>query len=208
MPFYVDERVIVPRSFIGELLFSEIVGEHGLIEAPEQVESVLDLCTGGGSLAILAAGAFPSARIDAADIRPEALEVARKNVEMHHLEERIELLQGFLYEPLKGRTYDLILSNPPYVETADLDAFPPEFSAEPRIAHAGGEDGLEIVRRIVDGARAHLNPGGALICEVGQARGALEAAYPDLAFTWLDTEESLAEGEVFFIRAEDLPAPL
>jgi len=205
VPFYVDERVIVPRSFIGELLFGELVGENSPIDAPEEVEAVLDLCTGGGSLAILGAGAFPIAKVDAVDISKDALEVARKNVEMHRLGDRIALFQGDLFKPLGDRAYDVILTNPPYVDAESLAAFPPEFAAEPRIAHAGGKDGLDIVRRILAEARGHLNPGGGLICEVGQGRGALEEEYPDLAWTWLDTRES--EGEVFFIRAEDLPAP-
>ena len=205
VPFYVDERVIVPRSFIGELLFTELVSENSPIDAPEEVESVLDLCTGGGSLAILGAGAFPIAKVDAVDISQDALEVARKNVEMHMLGDRITLFQGDLFKPLGDRVYDVILTNPPYVDAESLAAFPPEFAAEPRIAHAGGKDGLDIVRRIIAEARGHLTSSGALICEVGQGRGALEEEYPDLAWTWLDTRES--EGEVFFIRAEDLPAP-
>jgi ribosomal protein L3 glutamine methyltransferase len=203
VPFYVDERVIVPRSFIGELLFTDLIGETGPIDAPEEVESVLDLCTGGGSLAILAAGAFPVAKVDAVDLSRDALEVARKNIDMHKLGDRIELFEGDLFKPLADRTYDVILTNPPYVDAEALAAFPPEFAAEPRIAHAGGKDGLDIVRKIIAEARAHLNPGGALICEIGQGRGALEEEYPDLSWIWLDTRES--EGEVFFIRAEDLP---
>jgi ribosomal protein L3 glutamine methyltransferase len=205
VPFYVDERVIVPRSFIGELLFTEMVGEGGLIDDPEDVERVLDMCTGGGSLAILAAGAFPYAQVDAVDISEDALAVARRNVEQHKLTERIELLQGDLFAPVADRQYDVILANPPYVDIASLAAFPPEYAAEPRIAHAGGKDGLDFVRRILAEARAHLNPGGALICEIGRGRGTLEDDYPDLNWMWLDTKES--EGEVFFIRADDLPTP-
>ena len=204
VPFFVDERVIVPRSFIGELLFTDLIGENGPVDTPEDVESVLDLCTGGGSLAILAAGAFPIAKVDAVDLSRDALAVARKNVEMHKLGDRIELFEGDLFKPLGDRTYDVILTNPPYVDAEALAAFPPEFAAEPRIAHAGGKDGLDFVRKIIAEARGHLNAGGALVCEVGQGRGALEEEYPDLAWIWLDTRES--EGEVFFIRAEDLPA--
>jgi ribosomal protein L3 glutamine methyltransferase len=204
VPFYVDERVIVPRSFIGELLLSEIVGEGGLIDDPEDVERALDMCTGGGSLAILAAGAFPYAQVDAVDISEDALAVAKRNVEQHKLTERIELLRGDLFAPVADRQYDVILANPPYVDAASLVAFPPEFAAEPRIAHAGGKDGLDFVRRILSDARAHLNSGGALICEIGQGRGQLEDDYPDLNWMWLDTKDS--DGEVFFIRAEDLPA--
>jgi len=205
VPFYVDERVIVPRSFIGELLFTDIVGEGGLIEDAEDVERALDLCTGGGSLAILAAGAFPVAQVDAVDISADALAVAKRNVEMHKLTDRIELLRGDLFAPLGSRQYDVILTNPPYVDAASLAAFPPEFAAEPKLAHAGGQDGLDIVRRILNEARAYLTPGGVLVCEVGAERGALEEEFPDLNWMWLDTRES--EGEVFFLRAEDLPAP-
>ena len=194
----------MPRSFIGELLFTDLIGENGPVDTPEDVESVLDLCTGGGSLAILAAGAFPIAKVDAVDLSRDALAVARKNVEMHKLGDRIELFEGDLFKPLGDRTYDVILTNPPYVDAEALAAFPPEFAAEPRIAHAGGKDGLDFVRKIIAEARGHLNAGGALVCEVGQGRGALEEEYPDLAWIWLDTRES--EGEVFFIRAEDLPA--
>ena len=205
VPFYVDERVIVPRSFIGDLLFTDIVGEGGLIEDAEDVERALDLCTGGGSLAILAAGAFPVAQVDAVDISADALAVAKRNVEMHKLTDRIELLRGDLFAPLGSRQYDVILTNPPYVDAASLAAFPPEFAAEPKLAHAGGQDGLDIVRRILNEARAYLTPGGVLVCEVGAERGALEEEFPDLNWMWLDTRES--EGEVFFLRAEDLPAP-
>ncbi len=202
VPFYVDERVIVPRSFIGELLSTELTGEGGLLPDPREVERVLDLCAGGGSLAILAARAFPNARVDAVDISAGALEVAKRNVEEHGLADRIELFEGDLFAPLKGRRYDLILTNPPYVDAESLAAFPPEFAAEPRLAHAGGADGLDIVRRILGQARAHLEPDGALICEIGQGREILEAEFPDLEALWLDTQES--EGEVFFARAGDL----
>ncbi len=205
VPFYVDERVIVPRSFIGELLFHGLVGEGGLIEAPEAIESVLDLCTGGGSLAILAARVFPGARIDAADISPDALAVARRNVMEHGLADRISLRESDLFATLGAARYDLILSNPPYVEAAAVAAIPPEYAAEPKLAHAGGADGLDLVRRIVREARAHLNPGGALLCEIGQGRERFEAEHPELDAVWLDTAES--EGEVFFEAAEALPEP-
>jgi ribosomal protein L3 glutamine methyltransferase len=205
VPFYVDERVIVPRSFIGELLFGGLVGEGGLIAAPEAVASVLDLCTGGASLAILAARAFPNARLDAVDLSADALEVARRNVADHGLAERIALLKGDLYEPLGERRYDLILANPPYVDAESLAAFPPEFAAEPRLAHAGGSDGLDIVRRILARTREFLEPDGALVCEIGQGRALLEAEFPDLPLIWLDTRES--EGEVFYLRASDWPRP-
>ena len=204
LPFYVDERVIVPRSFLGELLFTGLAGEGGLIEAPDEVGRVLDLCTGGGSLAILAAHVFPNAEIDAIDVSPDALAVARRNVEEHGLEKRIRLIEGDLFSGLGAERYDLILTNPPYVTEAAAAAFPPEYAAEPRLAHVGGADGLDIVRRIVREARAHLTPGGALVCELGEGRELFEAEFPDLDVMWLDTAES--EGEVFFARAEALPA--
>ncbi|HEY1944016.1 MAG TPA: 50S ribosomal protein L3 N(5)-glutamine methyltransferase, partial [Roseiarcus sp.] len=202
VPFYVDERVIVPRSFIGELLFRGLVGEGSLIEDRDAIESALDLCVGGGSLAILAARTFPNAQIDAVDLSPDALAVARRNVGDHGLSERISLYQGDLFAPVGGKRYDLILTNPPYVEAESVDAFPPEYAAEPRLAHEGGPDGLSIVRRILNEARAHLTPNGALICEIGTGRALLESEFPDLPLIWLDTEES--EGEVFFVRAADL----
>ncbi len=203
-PFYVDERVIVPRSFIGELLFGGLVGEGALIDEPESIGEALDLCTGGGSLAILAARVFPHARIDAVDLSADALAVARRNVEAHGLGERIALFEGDLFAPLGSKRYDLILTNPPYVETAVVAAFPPEFAAEPRLAHDGGSDGLALVRRILREAPDHLTPAGVLVCEVGRGRERLLAEFPTLPFLWLDTQES--EGEVFFLRSEDFRA--
>jgi len=204
VPFYVDERVIVPRSFIGELLFGGLAGEGSLIEDPDSIASVLDLCTGGGSLAILAAKTFPNAQIDAVDLSAGALEVARRNVAEHDLGDRIALHQGDLFAPLGPKRYDLILANPPYVDADSFAAFPPEYAAEPPLAHQGGRDGLDVVRRILAEARAHLTPEGALICEIGRGRARLEAEFPRLPLIWLDTEES--EGEVFFVRAADLAA--
>ncbi len=205
VPFYVDERVIVPRSFIGELLFGGLVDEGSPIGDPDAIESALDLCTGGGSLAILAAMKFPNARIDAVDLSVDALEVARRNVDEHDLAKRIALVEGDLFAPLGTKRYDLILANPPYVDAEALAAFPPEYAAEPRLAHEGGRDGLDVVRRILAQAREHLTPHGALVCEVGRGRARLQADFPDLPLIWLDTEES--EGEVFFVRAADLAAP-
>jgi ribosomal protein L3 glutamine methyltransferase len=204
VPFYVDERTIVPRSFIGELLFNGLVGEGAPIEAPEAIESVLDLCTGGGALAILAAQVFERARVDAVELSADALIVARRNVAEHELADRVTLYQGDLFAPLGPKRYDLILANPPYVDAESLAAFPPEYAAEPALAHAGGRDGLDIVRRILAEARAHLTPGGALVCEVGRARARLEDEFPDLALVWLDTEESEDQGEVFIVQAADL----
>ncbi len=202
--FYVDERVIVPRSYIGELMFSGIFGgdDVPLIRDVDSVTNVLDLCTGSGCLAIIAAGIFPTAEVDAADLSADALEVARINVEEHDLEDRVNLLEGDLFAAVEGRTYDLIISNPPYVAGGEVDAFPPEYGHEPVMAHLGGEDGLDLVRRILAEAADHLNPGGGLLCEIGTGRERLVDDYPQLDFLWLDTEE--AEGEVFWITREQL----
>jgi ribosomal protein L3 glutamine methyltransferase len=199
--FYIDERAIVPRSFIGELLFRGLVGETSLIKANE-VGSVLDLCAGGGSIAILAAEVFPRAWIDAVDVSVDALAVAKQNVEDYGLADLIALHQGDLFSSVGDKRYDLILTNPPYVDEEALRAFPPEFAAEPRLAHAGGRDGLDIVRRILSEAGAHLTERGALVCEIGRGRAILERDFPKLSFLWLDTAES--EGEVFLLRASDL----
>ncbi len=198
-PFYVDERVIVPRSYIGELLDD---GLSAVVADPEAVTSVLDLCTGSGCLAILAALAFPNATVDAVDVSSEALEVAARNVADYGLEDRLTLHRSDLFSALGGRTYDLVLSNPPYVTAEAVAAFPPEYRAEPELAHLGGADGLDIVRRILKAAADHLNPDGILVVEVGRARAALETEYPSLPFLWLDTEQS--EGELFALPAEAL----
>jgi ribosomal protein L3 glutamine methyltransferase len=201
VPFYVDERVIVPRSLIGELLMTAFAEENALIGDPGNIASVLDLCTGGGSLAILAARAFPNARIEAADLSPGALEVAARNLAEHGLRDRIALKQGNLFAPVEGARFDLILANPPYVDAATIADFPPEYAAEPRLAHAGGADGLDIVRRILSEAPKHLTVSGTLICEVGGGRPLLELEFPHLPFVWLDTEDT--SGEVFLLRAAD-----
>jgi ribosomal protein L3 glutamine methyltransferase len=203
LPFYIDERAIVPRSFIGELLDSHFGGEDAaLIDDPAQIGSVLDLCTGSGCLAILAARHFPNAEVDAVDISKDALAVAARNVGDHGLEGQIELHRGDLFGPLAGKRYDLIISNPPYVDEAGMASLPQECRAEPKLAFDGGADGLNIVRRILDEAGKHLSPGGGLLCEIGRGRANLEAAYPQLPLLWLDTEDS--EGEVFWIAASDL----
>ena len=199
VPFYVDERVIVPRSYIGELLFSGLFGGdgHNLIKHPEKISSVLDLCTGSGCLAILAAGVFPNASIDAVDLSTDALAVARINVKDHDLEQRIALHQGDLFAPLAKKKYDLIITNPPYVAAAEVAAFPKEYAHEPVMAHLGGLDGLDITRRILAEAPKHLNKDGGLLCEIGTGRDILEREFPKLKFFWLDTEEST--GEVFWL---------
>jgi ribosomal protein L3 glutamine methyltransferase len=206
LPFYVDERVIVPRSFIGELLdshFGRSDEENGsLVDDPGSVRNVLDLCTGSGCLAILAAQAFQQAEIDAVDISGDALDVAARNVANYGLEDRVRLHRGDLFTPLGGQRYDLIISNPPYVDAEGMAALPRECHAEPKLAFEGGADGIDIVRRILDQAGRHLTPQGGLLCEIGRCRPALEAAYPQTDFLWLETEES--DGEVFWIGAAGL----
>jgi ribosomal protein L3 glutamine methyltransferase len=205
LPFYVDERVIVPRSFIGELLDTHFGGEGddsvALLD-PFAVQHVLDLCTGSGCLAILAARHFPDAAIDAVDISKDALDVAARNVGDHGLADRITVHRGDLFEPLGGRRYDLIISNPPYVDAEGMAGLPRECRAEPELAFDGGADGLDVISRILKEASAHLMPQGGLLCEIGRGREQLEGAFPDLPLLWLDTEES--EGEVFWITAGDL----
>lgn len=198
--FYVDERVIVPRSYIGELLDTGALA--AVLPDPDSVVRVLDLCTGSGCLAILAAAAFPDAAVDAVDISADALEVAARNVADYGLADRIALHRSDLFSVLAGRTYDLILSNPPYVTSAAVADFPPEYRAEPQLAHLGGQDGMDLVRRILAEAGRYLAPEGALVVEIGMGRGVLETEYPDLPFLWLDTEES--EGEVLALPAAAL----
>jgi ribosomal protein L3 glutamine methyltransferase len=203
LPFYVDERVIVPRSFIGELLDSHFGGEDAaLIDDPVQITSVLDLCTGSGCLAILAARHFPNAEVDAVDISKDALAVAARNVGDHGLQGQIELYRGDLFGPLGDKRYDLIIANPPYVDEAGMASLPRECRAEPKLAFDGGADGLDVLRRILDQAGKHLTADGGLLCEIGRGRDNLEAAYPQLPLLWLDTEDS--EGEVFWIAGSDL----
>ena len=206
IPFYVDERVIVPRSYIGEILFSDLIGgdDFTLVEDPTEVERVLDLCTGSGCLAILAAQIFPEAQVDAVDLSADALEVAKRNVADSGFEDRIALHHGDLFAPLKNRKYDVIITNPPYVDAEAMAALPPEFRHEPEMALASGEDGLDIVRRILKEAPKHLTPEGGLLCEFGTGREILEAEYPDLDFFWVETANSF--GEVFWLTRDQLKA--
>jgi len=199
--FYVDERVIVPRSFIAELLEEQLAP---WIEDPWAVADVLDLCTGSGCLAILAALAFPEAAVDAVDLSPEALAVAQRNVADYELGERVQLIHSNLFTALDPkRRYDLIISNPPYVDAAAMRALPPEYRREPEMALAAGEDGLDLVRIMLREAKARLNPVGILVVEIGHNREVLEAAYPTLPFTWLDTRAG--DEYVFLLRREELP---
>jgi ribosomal protein L3 glutamine methyltransferase len=209
LPFYVDERVIVPRSFIGELLDSHFSGkgddDSSLIDDSLGIESVLDLCTGSGCLAILAARAFPNAAIDAVDMSRDALDVAARNVADYALADRVTLHRGDLFQPVGDKRYDLIISNPPYVDAQGMAELPRECRAEPKLAFDGGADGLDIIRRILQETGRHLTPEGGLLCEIGRGRDTLEAAFPQLPLLWLDTEESA--GEVFWIGAADLVLP-
>lgn len=203
VPFYVDERVIIPRSFLGEIIEGELFGgEEFSLVAPDAVERVLDLCTGSGCLAILAAMRFPNAQVDAVDVSADALAVAKLNVSEHGLEDRVALYRGDLFAPLGNASYDLILSNPPYVDAAGMKALPPEYRHEPKRALDGGTDGIDIVRRIVDEAGAHLTAHGGLLCEIGRGRAVVEEAYPDKSFLWIDTASS--SGEVLWLGADQL----
>jgi ribosomal protein L3 glutamine methyltransferase len=199
--FYIDERVIVPRSYLAELLYGDLLfrGDAPMVD-PANVTRVLDLCTGSGCLAILACDVFPHASVDAVDLSAAALEVAKINVAEHGLKHRINLLKGDLFAPVGDTTYDIILSNPPYVTTQAAVELPTEFVLEPRVALDGGIDGLDVVRRILADAPAHLNPDGGLLCEVGRGAQLLQTEHPDQEFLWLDTADST--GEVFWIAAD------
>jgi ribosomal protein L3 glutamine methyltransferase len=200
--FEVDDRALIPRSFIGDLL----AGGGFPVGDPTRVRRILDLCTGSGCLAILAALAFPRARVDAVDLSSGALALARRNVATHRLKDRITLHRGDLFAPLAGQRFDLIISNPPYVDAKAMARLPAEFRHEPVMALAGGADGLDLVHRLLSQAPRHLTAKGGLLCEIGRDRPALEAAYPHLPFLWLDTE--LSEGEVFWISRSELKALL
>lgn len=197
--FYVDERVIVPRSFIAELIPQHF---SPWIQDPDAITSVLDLCTGSGCLPILLADAFPQAQIDAVDISADALAVARRNVDDYQLQERIALVESDLYSALPQRKYDLIISNPPYVNAGSMAKLPQEYLREPQLALAGGEDGMDLVRQIVAGAAERLTPEGVLVVEIGNERAFAEAAFPELELTWLTT--SAGDDMVFLVTAEQL----
>jgi ribosomal protein L3 glutamine methyltransferase len=198
--FYVDERVIVPRSHIAELLREQF---SPWIEDPWAVGRVLDLCTGSACLAILAAEAFPEALIDAVDLSGDALAVAQRNVDDYGLASRIKLIQSDAFTGIQGQRYDVILSNPPYVNSESMAALPEEYRREPQLALASGEDGLDFTRIILREATNHLNPEGVLVVEIGHNRDELEDAFPETPFTWLDT--SAGDQHVFMLRCEDLP---
>ena len=199
--FYVDERVLVPRSFIAELLPE---GLATFIDSENDIVSALDLCTGSGCLAILLAHAYPNADVDAVDISSEALAVAQRNVADYGLIDRINLIRSDMFANLAGKRYDLIVSNPPYVTKLSMDRLPPEYRHEPALALAGGVDGLDAVRVILAAGRRFLNPHGTLVVEVGHNRDGVEATFPRLPFVWLETATS--DDAVFVLKCEDLDA--
>lgn len=199
--FYVDERVIVPRSFIAELLGN---GLEAFVGPADDVQSALDMCTGSGCLAILLAHAYPTADVDAVDLSAEALAVAQRNVSDYGLADRINLIRSDLFANLPEKNYNLIISNPPYVTSLSMDALPAEYRHEPRVALAGGDDGLDAVRTLLQDAPRFLDHEGTLVVEVGHGRAATETAFPRLPFVWLQTASS--DDSVFMLKREDLVA--
>jgi len=197
--FYVDERVIVPRSFLAELIPEHLAP---WVADPSSVYDILDLCTGSGCLPILLADAFPESHVDAVDISPDALAVAGRNVSDYQMDERIALYQSDLYDALPAKQYDLIISNPPYVNSDSMSRLPEEYRREPQIALAGGADGMDLVRKIVAGAAQRLTPNGLLLVEIGNERAHAEAAFADLELTWVST--SAGDDMVFLVTAEQL----
>lgn len=198
--FYVDERVIVPRSFIAELL------EDGLspwIEYPEMVESAADICTGSGCLGVLLANAFPNAQVDVVDISPDALAVADINISHYGLEKQVHAIESDMFSNLAGKTYDLIISNPPYVDAPSMEALPEEYRNEPQIALGSGIAGLDHTHTLLREAKQHLNDNGLLVVEIGHNRDALLEAYPELPFTWLEVDSG--NEFVFLLTKEQLP---
>lgn len=183
--FKIDRRVIVPRSFIAELLMDDL---SPWVQNPEAITRVADICTGSSCLAILAALHFPNSQVDAVDLSPEALEVARINVDLYGFEDRLKLHQGDLMAPLMDQKYDIIISNPPYVDAASMDSLPGEYRHEPEMALAGGKDGLDLVHTLMRQAAQTLNPGGWLIVEIGHNKDVMTATYPNLPLVWLDTD--------------------
>lgn len=198
LPFYVDERVIVPRSLTGEFIQDQFVPWVD----PTRVHRILDLCTGSGCMAIACAYAFPEAQIDAVDISTDALAVARINVERHGLTERVRLVQSDLLDGLGGNRYDVILTNPPYVDPQEMAELPEEYRHEPKLALVSGSDGLEAITRILAQAHAYLTPDGILIAEVGNSHEPLQQAFPDVPFMWLSTQTG--DESVFLLTASEL----
>ena len=200
LQFYVDNRTIVPRSYFIELLEDSF---SPWVEDADAVGSALDMCTGSGCLAILLAQVFPQAQIDAIDLSAAALEVAQRNVADYGLEDRVSLLQSDLFAAVPDKRYDVIICNPPYVTTQAMAELPEEYRHEPALALAAGDDGLDLVRRILRAAHRHLNPGGVIAVEVGHNRALVEEAFPHLPAIWLDSGRSA--DKVFLLRDGDLP---
>lgn len=198
--FYVDERVLIPRSFIAELL---VDGLQPWIEYPEMVESAADICTGSGCLGVLLADSFPEASIDVIDISQDAIDVANINIKNYGLEDRMSAIKSDMFSALKNKKYDLIISNPPYVDAISMAALPQEYQNEPQVALGSGEEGLDHTHTLLHEAKNHLNEGGLLIVEIGHNRDALLTAYPNLPFTWL--EVSSGNEFVFLLTKEQLP---
>ena len=197
--FYVDERVIVPRSFIAELIPERF---SPWVQDPEEVTDILELCTGSGCLPIMLADAFYNAQVDAVDISKDALDVARKNVQTYELEDRITLIESDLYSNVPDKLYDMIITNPPYVNSNSMSKLPQEYLHEPQIALAGGDDGMDLVRKIVAGAAKRLKPNGILMVEIGNERVFAEEAFAEYGLTWLST--SAGDDMVFMLTAEQL----
>jgi ribosomal protein L3 glutamine methyltransferase len=198
--FYVDERAIIPRSFLAELLKD---GLAPWVQKPQAVADVLDMCTGSGCLAVMAADVFPSAQVDAVDVSPDALAVAKRNIADYQMARRISPVQSDLYGDMPSKRYDIILCNPPYVTDESMAALPREYQQEPKLALAGGADGMAIVRRVVRGARGYLKRGGLLFVEVGGGRATVEQGLKDVPLTWVTTSDG--DDTVFMARQEELP---
>lgn len=198
--FFVDDRVLIPRSYIAELLENDL---QPWVKNPEEVHSVLDLCTGSACLAIIAAAKFPNATVDAVDISEAALQVAQINIEDYGLEQRVFPIQSDLFTNLQGAKYDVIISNPPYVTEQAMKELPGEYCHEPSLALVAGEDGMDLIKTILEEARSHLNDDGILIVELGNGKEAFDARWPNLNVTWLQT--SGGDDQVFLIKKEDLP---
>jgi ribosomal protein L3 glutamine methyltransferase len=199
-PFYVDERVIIPRSYIAELIPSYL---SPWVNNPDGITDILELCTGSGCLPIMLADAFPNAHVDATDISADALAVAKHNVETYALQERISLYASDIYSNVPDKKYQLIISNPPYVNSESMAKLPQEYLHEPQIALNGGKDGMDLVRRIIAGAKSRLTPKGILMIEIGHERAFAEAAFPELEFTWVST--SAGDDMLFLLTADQLP---
>lgn len=197
--FKVDSRVIIPRSFIAELLADQLTP---WVNAPEMPFDILDMCTGSACLAILAAHMFENSQVDAVDLSKDAIQVAQDNIRQHLLQDRVTAIESDLFSNLKGRQYDFILTNPPYVNETSMKQLPPEYLHEPRMALAGGDSGMDLIERILQQAPAHLKEGGFLIVELGNERLHFEAAFPHLNPVWLET--SAGDEQVFLLNKEDL----